>query len=139
MSASLPERALFVKSFYLNEWNASAKGSLSVNALKAMVAKLKKKKNSFFEGSVRQRMKISSAGYNRRSCHGDCRQSTRLMFMFYVFQRAPLSAPFLKVKNAPSLLLKVENAPCPFLVVKNAPCPFSTNSRSRKWDSCGKS
>ena len=47
-----------------------------------------------------------------------------LVFMFYVFRRAPRYALFLRVKNAPCLFLKVKNTPCLFLKVKNAPCPF---------------
>ena len=72
-----------------------------------------------------------------------------LVFMFYVFRRAPRPALFLKVKSAPCFLLKVKIAPCPFLEDKNAPClfsemknnpcSFSTISGARKLNSCWKS
>ena len=62
-----------------------------------------------------------------------------LVFMFYVFRRAPRPALFLKVKNAPCLplkvkiapflLLKVQIAPCPLLEVKNVPCLFFRNKK----------
>ena len=58
-----------------------------------------------------------------------------LVFMFYVFQRVP----------SPALFIKVKNAPCPFLEVKNAPGLFSEMKissalfPSSKLDSCWKS
>ena len=81
-----------------------------------------------------------------------------IVFMFYVFWRAPRPALFLKVKNAsclflkvkiaPCLLLKIKITPCPFLEVKNAPClfseiknkpyPFSIISMAIRLDSCRK-